>query len=190
MKEDPLPEPFAPAPVSIEVLDDDRASSTESTDTDSPPRTLKLADVLSGESISPSSVSERSKQYYDPLEYLSPAILAIPEGIIDIYATNEKQCPDYLISYVHYLWCMENDVAMRPNMERRKVPGGTVTADMRRCLVDWMFDIAQEYNAQPTTLYLSVTLLDRALDKMAVRRSKLQLLGCACFLIAAKIEEV
>jgi hypothetical protein len=56
--------------------------------------------------------------------------------------------------------------------------------------VDWLVDIAEEFKLQRATLYLSVRLLDRALDVLPMRREKLQLLGCACVLIAAKLEEV
>lgn len=184
----------APPPDVIEVevseLDDTSiaSSSVELLDTNSPPRTLKMSNILSPEA----SPSPTSRQYYDPLEKLQSSTLTVPEGVTDIYLDKDRKpsSPDYLKEYVQYMWYMENDIVVRPNIERRKVPCSTVTVDMRRVLVDWMFDISQEYHAQPTTLYLSVTLLDRALDKLAVRREKFQLLGCVCFLIAAKIEEV
>jgi hypothetical protein len=193
-KDDPVPEASTTIPDVISV--DSPLSAEDETsrvDPDTPPRSMKLASVLDQEEeSSPMTASSGRKQYHDPLEHMDSMSSAIPDDVINIYDNDSSghRAPDYLASYVHYIWCMEKDIAIRPNMERRKVPCATVTVEMRRCLVDWMFDISQEYRAQTTTLYLSVALLDRALDSLAVRREKLQLLGCACFLIAAKIEEV
>lgn len=39
------------------------------------------------------------------------------------------------------------------------------------------------------TTHLTVSLLDRCLSVMVVRRDHLQLLGCVCLLISAKLEE-
>jgi hypothetical protein len=204
-KDDPVPEASTTIPdvISVDSPDDQLSSSSSSSslsaedgtsrvDPDTPPRSMKLASVLDQEDSSPMTASSGRKQYHDPLEHMDSMSSAIPDDVINIYDNDSSghRAPDYLASYVHYIWCMEKDIAIRPNMERRKVPCATVTVEMRRCLVDWMFDISQEYRAQTTTLYLSVALLDRALDSLAVRREKLQLLGCACFLIAAKIEEV
>jgi hypothetical protein len=55
---------------------------------------------------------------------------------------------------------------------------------------DWLVDIAEEFKVQRSTLFLSVHILDRALDAMPTSKEKLQLLGCASFLIASKLEEV
>eukprot|EP00953_Heterococcus_sp_UTEX-ZZ885_P001783 1484-Heterococcus_DN1.PRE.1 len=62
-------------------------------------------------------------------------------------------------------------------------------AVMRSTLVDWLVEVCAEYKLQPGTLYLVVDLLDRCLSLFAVPRDRLQLLGCACLLVAAKFEE-
>ena len=53
-----------------------------------------------------------------------------------------------------------------------------------------MVEVADEYSLERETLYASVRLVDRCLSLMKVSRSKLQLLGCGCMLLAAKYEEV
>ena len=53
-----------------------------------------------------------------------------------------------------------------------------------------MVEVAEEYKLLPETLYLGVLYVDRFLSKMAVTRSKLQLLGTTCLYLAAKYEEI
>ena len=61
---------------------------------------------------------------------------------------------------------------------------------MRTILVDWLVEVAEEYRLHHETLFLCVDLIDKSLSKFDVPRSQLQLLGCACMLLAAKYEEI
>ncbi|XP_056140304.1 cyclin-A1 [Lampris incognitus] len=62
---------------------------------------------------------------------------------------------------------------------------------MRIVLVDWLAEVSQEYKLHGETLYLAVNYLDRFLSQtMSVKRGKLQLVGTAAILLAAKYEEV
>uniref|UniRef100_A0A0D3HW47 Uncharacterized protein n=1 Tax=Oryza barthii TaxID=65489 RepID=A0A0D3HW47_9ORYZ len=65
-----------------------------------------------------------------------------------------------------------------------------VTANMRAILVDWLVEVADEYKLVADTLYLAVSYLDRYLSAHPLRRNRLQLLGVAAMLIAAKYEEI
>jgi len=65
-----------------------------------------------------------------------------------------------------------------------------ITEQMRTVLLEWLNDVATEYKMQTSTYFLAVRLLDRILKLLPMRRSKFQLLGCACLMIAAKLEEV
>jgi hypothetical protein len=140
-----------------------------------------------------------------------PADVVLPAGVLDIMSNDEESVSfgrggEYTRAFVNFLWSADSDMrngdalAMRegrpsmsiylPNQERRKRPQQSVDPEMRHCLVDWLVDIAEEFKVKRSTLYLCVNLLDRSLDTTPVRREKLQLLGCACFLVAAKLEEV
>eukprot|EP00750_Incisomonas_marina_P013795 INCI17541.6.p1 GENE.INCI17541.6~~INCI17541.6.p1 ORF type:complete len:457 (-),score=62.94 INCI17541.6:563-1933(-) len=66
----------------------------------------------------------------------------------------------------------------------------TLTPKVRGILIDWLVEVALEFEFQDETLYLSVALVDQALSKFRVKKAKLQLLGCACMLLASKYEEV
>ncbi|KAL7527080.1 hypothetical protein ACHAXR_001786, partial [Thalassiosira sp. AJA248-18] len=103
-----------------------------------------------------------------------------------------------------------------------------ITIEMRRILMDWLLEVAEEYKLSTEALWLSVALVDRSLacsyaaaaapgsndddddgttatntsDKkkeneksaaaaeMIVQKDKLQLVGCACTLLASKLIEI
>lgn len=55
---------------------------------------------------------------------------------------------------------------------------------LRRLLVDWLSELAEDHELQPTTTHAAVQLLDRFLQSMDVHRTRYQLVAMACFLIA------
>jgi cyclin B len=61
---------------------------------------------------------------------------------------------------------------------------------MRVILVDWLVDVHLKFKMVPETLYLTINIIDRYLENNQVRRSKLQLVGVASLLLAAKYEEI
>ncbi|KAL5222759.1 hypothetical protein ABZP36_027472 [Zizania latifolia] len=65
-----------------------------------------------------------------------------------------------------------------------------VNPSMRAILIDWLVEVAEEYRLVPDTLYLTVNYIDRYLSGNEINRQRLQLLGVACMLIAAKYEEI
>lgn len=65
-----------------------------------------------------------------------------------------------------------------------------ITVSMRWILVDWMVEVAEEYNLSTETLYLAVSYIDRFLSHMSVKRDKLQLVGTTAMFIASKYEEI
>ena len=54
----------------------------------------------------------------------------------------------------------------------------------------WLIEVADELRMRPETLCACVALIDRFLSRMAVLRSKLQLVGTTALLICAKFEEI
>ena len=65
-----------------------------------------------------------------------------------------------------------------------------INAKMRTILINWLVDVHRKFRLKPETLFLTVNVLDRFLEKKAVSRSKLQLVGVGALLIAAKYEEI
>jgi hypothetical protein len=65
-----------------------------------------------------------------------------------------------------------------------------INARMRAILIDWLVEVASEFQLSNETLHLSVCYLDRYLSLQPVAREALQLLGMTCMLVAAKVEEI
>jgi len=65
-----------------------------------------------------------------------------------------------------------------------------ITARMRAILVDWLVEVHQKFKMQPQTLYICVNVMDRYLERKAVKRDELQLIGCTALWTASKIEEI
>lgn len=65
-----------------------------------------------------------------------------------------------------------------------------ITPGMRSVLVDWLVEVAQEYNLCTETLFLSVIYIDRCLGKIKINRNQLQLIGITSLFIASKYEEI
>jgi len=61
---------------------------------------------------------------------------------------------------------------------------------MRAILIDWLVEVHLKFKLLPETLYLTVNLIDRFLARVQIVRSKLQLVGVTCLLIACKYEEI
>lgn len=62
-----------------------------------------------------------------------------------------------------------------------------ITVGMREILVDWLVEVAEEYKLVSDTLYLTVSYIDRFLSSHVLSRTKLQLLGVSCMLIASYV---
>jgi len=68
-----------------------------------------------------------------------------------------------------------------------------VNAKMRAIVVDWLVELHQRFRPalQPAALYLAINVFDRFLASGAMKESyRLQVIGAACLLVAAKIEEI
>jgi cyclin B len=61
---------------------------------------------------------------------------------------------------------------------------------MRAILVDWLIEVHYKFKLMPETLFLTMNLIDRFLERSDVLRTKLQLVGVTAMLIACKYEEI
>lgn len=65
-----------------------------------------------------------------------------------------------------------------------------ITYRMRGILVDWLVEVHYKFKLNFASLWLTINLLDRYLQKAQIARDKLQLVGVAALLIATKFDEV
>jgi len=98
-----------------------------------------------------------------------------------------QQVMEYLPDIFHVLQREEMFHAPTPGYIDCQVH---VNAKMRGILVDWLVSVQQKYKLKAETLFLTVSLLDRYLEKKATARRNLQLVGVTALLIAAKFEEI
>jgi len=65
-----------------------------------------------------------------------------------------------------------------------------INEKMRAILIDWLVEVHLKFKLMPETLYLTVNLIDRYLEKEKIKRSHLQLVGVTAMFIASKYEEI
>lgn len=61
---------------------------------------------------------------------------------------------------------------------------------MRAILIDWLIEVHLKFKLLPETLFLTINLIDRYLEKQIIPRTKLQLIGVTSMLISSKYEEI
>ncbi|NP_001147065.1 Cyclin-A3-2 [Zea mays] len=147
----------------------------------SPPRTAD-ADA---ESNSVSNPAPRATAYADSCASSSPPRAAAAGAPAD-----PQLCGSYASDIYTYLRSLEVEPQRRSRPDYIEAVQADVTAHMRGILVDWLVEVAEEYKLVADTLYLAISYVDRFLSVNALGRDKLQLLGVASMLIAAKYEEI
>jgi len=106
---------------------------------------------------------------------------------IDLHADPTLGMPEYATDIYLYLKKVEQNFRPKTTyMQKQK----DINPSMRAILVDWLVEVGAEYKLKQQTLYLTVNYIDRFLSSMSVLRGKLQLVGAACMLVAAKFEEI
>ncbi|CAN1176081.1 CYCA1-1, partial [Linum perenne] len=112
------------------------------------------------------------------------------EKIVNIDADIEdpQLCGTIACDIYKHLRASENK--KRPTTDFMERTQTDIDASMRAILIDWLVEVAEEYELVPDTLYLAVNYIDRYLSGNVINRKRLQLLGVACMMIAAKYEEI
>ncbi|CAL0313249.1 unnamed protein product [Lupinus luteus] len=65
-----------------------------------------------------------------------------------------------------------------------------INEKMRAILIEWLIEVHDKLDLVQETLFLTINLIDRFLEKQTVIRKKLQLVGMVALLLACKYEEV
>lgn len=110
------------------------------------------------------------EQVEDPRPLSDPQ--DVDEYIDDIYEHLKLTESDFLINHQY----MKNQT--------------DINEKMRGILIDWLVEVHLKFKLLPETLFLAVNLIDRYLEKQAIMRTKLQLVGVTAMLIACKYEEI
>lgn len=144
---------------------------------------LAMEDDSEGEDSS-SSATKPSPS----MQVASPTCDIEPLPPLGLWDTEEDPCYEYADEI--YLNLKETEVKFRPVDDYMTTMQSDINHTMRSILVDWLVEVGEEYKLSSQTLFLTINYIDRLLSKVQVNRSKLQLLGITCMLIAAKYEEI
>lgn len=118
----------------------------------------------------------------------SPEPAPAPKPLCDIEHSHDDL---YFVPYVEeiYAYLRERELSFRPSptyMDHQ----GDINPRMRSILVNWLIEVHEKFRLRSSTLYLTVSIVDRFLSTCQVTRSKLQLVGCVAMLLASKFEEI
>jgi G2/mitotic-specific cyclin-B, other len=102
-------------------------------------------------------------------------------------ARDPQTCAEYACDIFEFLLATETEnIAMPGYMDRQE----DINEKMRAILIDWLVEVHLKFKLVPESLYLTINLIDRFLEKEQVNRQKLQLVGVTAMLIACKYEEI
>jgi len=121
------------------------------------------------------------------LEARRKAFGECPADIDSADAGDPMFCSTYVQEVYDYLRAKEIEDAIDSDYMTRQQ---YVSPRMRTVLIDWMVEVQLKFRMTSETLYLSVNIVDKYLQKHAISRDKLQLLGVTAMLIASKFEEI
>lgn len=65
-----------------------------------------------------------------------------------------------------------------------------ITERMRSILIDWIIEVHFQFKLKTESLFLTINLIDRYLERIRVSKENLQLVGVSAMLIACKYEEI
>lgn len=137
------------------------------------------------------SMSDDNRPIYsdDPMSTVKPApVLSVQKPLCDIKHANDDL---YFTSYVEdiYEYLRQRECLFRP-VPTYMDAQADINARMRSILINWLIEVHEKFRLRSSTLYLTVSIVDRFLSACQVSRSKLQLVGCVAMLLASKFEEI
>lgn len=101
---------------------------------------------------------------------------------------NPQVVEEYIDDIFKYLKSIENSDLPKENY--MIFIQKDINEKMRKILVDWLIDVHFKFNLFPETLFLTINIIDRYLNKKSINRKYLQLLGVTSMFIAGKYEDI
>ncbi|KAK0583164.1 hypothetical protein LWI29_034148 [Acer saccharum] len=114
----------------------------------------------------------------------------VEDPILDI-DSNDLEDPLAVVEYVDdiYAYYRKTEISsfVFPNYMDNQ---SDINEKMRAILIDWLIEVHYKFELMEETLFLTINIIDRFLEKQSVVRKKLQLVGITAMLLACKYEEV
>ncbi|PIA46803.1 hypothetical protein AQUCO_01500385v1 [Aquilegia coerulea] len=115
---------------------------------------------------------------------------AMPESVMDIDSDDVKN-PLAAVEYVHDIYSYYKDTENSGCVSAAYMSQQyDINERMRAILIDWLIEVHYKFELLDETLFLTVNLIDRFLERHAIGRKRLQLVGVTAMLLACKYEEV
>ena len=114
----------------------------------------------------------------------------LPDNVEDIDIndhTNVLLAPGFSNDIYMYLYHLEEKFKLQSDFLQAQQQ---MNYKMRARLVDWIIAVHHKFKLLPETLYLTIAIMDRFLEKVSVVKDKVQLVGLTAFFIACKYEEI
>jgi cyclin B len=125
--------------------------------------------------------------FFNPQSKITTADSNMKYGNQDNLNPQPQLVDDYLEEIFTHLKEIEFNITTNPFYMKSQ---NDVNEKMRAILIDWLVEVHLKFKLVPETLFLTVNLIDRYLDKKVIMRNRLQLVGVTAMLIACKYEEI
>ncbi|KAB1223284.1 Cyclin-B2-4 [Morella rubra] len=113
----------------------------------------------------------------------------VDEPVIDIDSSDLKDplaVVEYINDMIAYFRKTENSSCVSQTYMAHQFD---INEKMRAILIDWLIEVHYKFELMEETLFLTVSLIDRFLERQTVVRKNLQLVGVTAMLLACKYEE-
>lgn len=154
------------------------------------PMEISRHEETRNEDVEMEEMDVETKNQFCPVAF-SAERLALVEDI----DKDDQADPQLVTEYVNQIYLYLRQMEIEQNVEEDYLgnkKGGVIMPKMRAVLIDWLVEVHQQFSMLQETLYLTVAILDRYLQKAAstISRKSLQLVGVTAMFIASKYEEM
>jgi len=121
------------------------------------------------------------------------AVVEMDEDTVEDIDIDDAGNPQLVVEYVNDIYSYLRQLETTQYVQADYLSGQKeILPKMRAVLIDWLVGVHLQFHLLQETLYTTVAILDRFLqvEVGSVSRNKLQLVGVAAMLVAAKYEEI
>ena len=138
------------------------------------------------------SFSVKSTFTLNKNNFLSQPLIPIEKCTFEPYELEQINNPQYCIEYSKEIFSFlkSNEKLNMPIYKNINLNKTEISEKSRKILIDWIISVHAKFNLLPNTLFLTINLIDRIIEKNVAYINSFQLLGTTALHIAAKYEEI
>ena len=108
-------------------------------------------------------------------------------NISKIVPVDKRDTLNYVDDIYIYFRRTESKYCVNPNYMNKHT---NINHHMRTILIDWLVEVHLHFKLLPEIMFLTVSIIDRFLERKQVSREKLQLVGVTAMFLASKYEDI